>query len=1375
MTRMVCSANWKTFWAWAVTGSLALAPVPSVAQALRNSAELEQEFRLQIRPILQRFCHECHAGDRTEAEIDLSVFVDMSKVRKQTKVWQKIRTMLDSGQMPPKKSKQPPPAQRKLLLQWVRDHLRREAQARAGDPGPVTLRRLSNDEYTYSIRDLTGIASLDPARQFPVDGAAGEGFTNTGSGLVMSPALVQKFLDAAKSISEHAVLGPNDIRFSAYATRRDQSDELMARIQEFYRRFTSDGGGSRVNLQGIVFDTNQGGRLPLLRYLAATIAEREALVGGSKTLEAVAQQHKLNGRYLALLWHALNGDARTPQSPPLDSVRRNWRNAGPADAAALVTEVEKWQSTLWKFNSIGHIGRVGGPRAWMEPANPVTMRQELKLKLPPSPGGQDVVFYLVVGDAGDGREQDVVVWKNPRLEGGGQPPLPLSKVAGLQQRLLELRRALLQNTARFLSVAAQAGRQPNTKQLAAAHNLNADALQIWLNYLGLADSGPVAVRGHFTKTMSKAANYDFVKGWGTPATPSVVANASDQEVRIPGISRPHSVVVHPSPSLYAAVGWQSPLTGVIRVQSRIADAHPECGNGVAWYLQHRTSAKTGNLWTGDFAVRGTATMPAKTLTVRKGELISLLVGPRQGNHACDLTEVNLVITEATGAKRVWDLAADVSGNILQSNPHADSHGHPGVWHFYKGALTEIAQAPASLVSIPSGSLLAQWQAEKDDAKRRTLADRIQALVTGKPPTAADSADGRLYRQIHQVVAAVNHTALAAAQESLDKRFGSQRDDVTANDMLVRAPSIVEFRVAASLIAGRELVASGIMHPKHGRSGSTQLSLTSARPTQVALNPSLPVLVGGDAAQARVNQGFDAFRQLFPAALCYARIVPVDETVTLTLFHREDSQLRRLMLDDQQAAQLDRLWDELYFVSQEPLKLVVAFEQISEFATQDRPDLVKAFKPMLKPITDRATAFRRRLLATEPQHMQSVLRIADRAWRRKLTDGEQSALRALYRTLRQSGNSHGQAIRLTLARVLTSPAFLYRREQTVPGKQATPVSPPELATRLSYFLWSSLPDGKLREVADQGGLIHEKSLLAETRRMLSDHRVRRLAIQFACQWLHVRGFDQNDDKNEKLYPQFAGLRGAMYEESVRFFEDMIRNNGSILGLIDADHTFLNEALAKHYGIDDVRGAEWRRVDGVRQHGRGGVLGMSSVLASQSGASRTSPILRGNWVFETLLGQRLPRPPANVPQLPETVPGDLTARQLIERHSSAPGCAKCHSQIDPYGFALERYDTIGRLRPGSVNTKTRLADGQRVEGLQGLRDYLLKQKRDVVVRQFCRKLLGYALGRSVQLSDEPLLERMRQVLETQDYGFHSAVETIVVSPQFREVRGRDMIED
>ena len=342
------------------------------------------------------------------------------------------------------------------------------------------------------------------------------------------------------------------------------------------------------------------------------------------------------------------------------------------------------------------------------------------------------------------------------------------------------------------------------------------------------------------------------------------------------------------------------------------------------------------------------------------------------------------------------------------------------------------------------------------------------------------------------------------------------------------------------------------------------------------------------------------------------------------------------------------------------------------------------------------------------------------------------------------------------------------EQPADGKHPAPVTDLELATRLSYFLWSSLPDEELRAAAQSGRLTDDQVLLAQTRRMLKDPRTRRLAIQFACQWLHVRDFDMHDGKNEKLYPEFAALRHDMYQETVGFLEDMFRNDGSILGLLAADHTFLNESLARHYGIEGLKGIQWQRVDGVQARGRGGILGMATFLASQSGASRTSPILRGNWVYETLLGERLPRPPAGVPQLPETVPSGLTARQLIEHHTSVAACARCHAKIDPYGFALEQYDAIGRLRPQAVDTKTTLVDGKMIQGIDGLRDYLTKDRRDDVIRQFCRKLLGYGLGREVQLSDEPLLAVMENKLDESDYRFRTAIETIVLSKQFQMIR-------
>ena len=1367
--------------AYFLTAALTLVPRVSAGQDDPSVTKLAQDFQPKIRPLLKQYCYECHAGDRTEAEIDLGSVTSMSEVRKSPKTWQRVREMLDSSQMPPKEAKQPSDTERSELRKWVRGYLVAEAKARAGDPGPVVLRRLSNAEYTYTMRDLTGIESLDPTREFPIDGAAGEGFTNTGNALVMSPSLIRKYLDAAKEIASHAVLLPDGIRFSPHVTRRDWTDEMVARIQTFHRDFTVSRGGSAVNLQGIQFETNQGGRLPLDRYLAATLANRDAMASGKKSVKTVAREHGLNAKYLGIVWEALTADSKEDDSFLLDQVRARWRAAQPKDVPALTAEIAAWQKALWKFSSIGHIGRAGGAKAWMEPVTPIVANREFKLKLPESPKDKDVIVYLSASDAGDGNASDFVVWKNARLEGGNRPPLLLRDVAGLRERLTKLRREMLSKTAKYLAAAAEAATDPTTDPkelqakitaLAAKHHVDAALLTVWLDYLNLRVGEPVAVKGHFEKKMLNASNYEFINGWGSHDTPLILANSSDQEVRIPGISRPHSVIVHPSPTLFSAVGWSSPVSGVVRVEARIADAHPECGNGVEWFVQHRTGRKVGNLWQGDFGTRGTATMPAKTIAVREGDLVSFVVGPRGGNHGCDLTEINLVITETGGGQRTWDLAKEISANILDGNPHADRHGNKQTWHFYNGPMAGVLKKQARPVAVPPGSRLARWLAEKDAGKRSELATRVQALAMGKPPAENSSPDAVLFENLQSLALPLDSTSLLKGVKP-DPRFGKHPlgHAMEMSDLVVKAHNVVEFHLPAELAAGRELVATGRLESEHGREGTVQLQISTAKPDNRGLAPGQPIVVeDGSKTRGRIDSALAGFRNLFPPAVCYDRIVPVDEAVTLTLFFREDHHLKRLMLDKAQTAELDRLWDELLYVTQEPLKYQVAFEQIREFATQDRPDLVKEWAPLVDGVNARAKAFQKRLVKTEPAHIKALLEFADQAWRRRLTVSEQQKLRNLYHKLRDNELSHHEAIRLTLARVLTSPAFLYRLEKPSSGEKAAPVSSLELANRLSYFLWSSMPDDELRRVAEGGKLTDTKTLVAQTRRMLEDARTRRLAVQFACQWLHIRDFDQNDEKNEKLYPEFAKLRGEMYEESVRFFEDMFRNDGSVLELLNANHTFLNESLAKHYGIKGVRGTSFRRVDGVRERGRGGVLGMATVLASQSGASRTSPILRGNWIFETLLGERLPRPPAKVPQLPDTVPSELTARQLIERHSSVAACAKCHAKIDPYGFALEQYDAIGRLRPKAVDTKTKLADGKTIEGIDGLRDYLMQDRRENVVQQFCRKLLGYALGREVQLSDEPLLAELHQQLEGNDYRFNAAIELIVTSRQFRDIRGK-----
>ncbi|MST01296.1 MAG: DUF1592 domain-containing protein, partial [Pedosphaera sp.] len=537
----------------------------------------------------------------------------------------------------------------------------------------------------------------------------------------------------------------------------------------------------------------------------------------------------------------------------------------------------------------------------------------------------------------------------------------------------------------------------------------------------------------------------------------------------------------------------------------------------------------------------------------------------------------------------------------------------------------------------------------------------------------------------------------------------------------------------------------------------------------------PILVlDGSAARKRIEAALDQFRQIFPAALCYTKIVPVDEVVTLTLFYREDDALKRLMLDDAQAADLDRLWAELYFVSHEPLKLVDAFDQLWQFATQDADP--SAFTPMREPIRKRAAKFREELVAAEPGQIEAIMNFAAQAWRRPLTTADKDELRALYRRLRTQELPHDDALRMTLARVFIAPAFLYKLETPKAGKTQAPITDTELAARLSYFLWSSAPDAELAALAAAGKLRNPEALVAQTRRMSKDARVRRLAVEFGAQWLHTRDFDKHDEKSERHFPTFTSVRGALNEEPVRFFADLFQRDGSVLALLDADYTFVNGTLAQHYGIAGVTGDEWRRVDGVRAQGRGGLLGFGATLAKQSGASRTSPILRGNWLSETLLGERLPRPPKGVPTLPEVPPAGLTERALTEKHSSDPQCAGCHARIDPFGFALERYDAIGRWRTKdaaglAIDTRTRTLDGTELDGIDGLRNYLLTKRREAFTRQFCRKLLGYALGRGVQLSDQPLIETMQARLAANEYRVAVAIELIVSSRQFCEIRNRE----
>lgn len=1375
-------------------------------------ADPKQAFKQTIQPVLKQYCLDCHSTKKQKGDLDLERFTSLDLVKRDPIVWEHSLDQIRDQEMPPKGKPRPSPEQMKLLTDWMQSTLDDIALASAGDPGPVVLRRLSNMEYTYTLRDLTGVESLDPAKEFPVDGAAGEGFTNAGAALVMSPALLTKYLDAAKDVAAHMVLTPTGIRFSAGTSSRDATDETLAKIRAFYARFSDTGEEHAVEVGGTGKVSNKGGVLPLDKYLTAVTQERGAILNGTKAFADVARERGLSAKYLELLWAMLQD---TRASLVLDPLRSKWRQ-GRLTAA----DIEPWQKALWRFAIVGHLGKVGGPKSWLEPVTPLAAQNEMRMKLQPPKDGGDLTLYLSASDAGDGNGNDFAVWENARLITPGRGELALRDVRSVMQQMMRHRDAAVESAERCLAAANEAESAKDMADLdvlAKKHNVDARMLAGWLNHLGIT-GGALKLEPLLVKKTESVQNYNFIKGWAGESALSVLANSSDATVRIPGEMKPHSIATHPSPRLASVIAWRSPVTGTLRISGTVQDGHTACGNGILYSLELRRGQTRELLAAGESKGATVISLgPLENVRVSPGDVIALVIDPKGSDHGCDHTPVNLTLNDG---KLEWDLVKDILPDILASNPHADHHGNSAVWHFLSQPASG-ADTPA--IAMGSESLLSKWRKTNDAAERAQIAAQVQQLLQHDDETKASAAD----RDLRNHLLAFNGPLLAEAWRSVKAQPGAigspygigpaffgrhpKGGDVAPTSICVQAPSVIEVRLPAAMLTGAELVVAGRLHPTSGGEASVQMQVLTAKPVapsglQAATAMSVketgawnsskppvmfdaPILVhDGSEARRRFEKAFDDFRALFPAALCYTKIVPADEVVTLTLFHREDEQLRRLILDEEQTAELDRLWEELHFVSEDALTLVDAFEQIWQYSTQDGPNAPngdKRLEPLREPIMRGAETFKKLKIEYEPRQVQAVIDFAPRAWRRPLTDKEQNELRAIYGQLRKQDLPHTTAMRLMLARVLTSPAFLYRGEKATPGPKASQVSDWEIATRLSYFLWSSAPDTELTQLAATGKLHDPEVLAAQAKRMLKDERIRRLATEFGCQYLHVREVAELDEKSERHFPTFVDVRESMQEEVTRFFIDLFQNNRSVMSLLDADYTFVNAELAKHYGMKAeewgqknisaqspaptlLPASDWHRIDGLHARGRGGLLGFAATLSKQAGASRTSGILRGAWLTEVILGEKLPVPPKGVPTLPEETPAGLSERQLIERHSSDANCAGCHKRIDPFGFALEGFDAIGRTR--QADTKVVLPDGTPVEGLEGLRTYLIEKRRDDFMRQFSRKLVGYALGRSVQLSDKPLIESMTK---SEAHRFAALVELIVRSPQFREVRGRDFI--
>ncbi|MCU0979414.1 MAG: DUF1592 domain-containing protein [Pirellulaceae bacterium] len=1261
---------------------------PAGAAAL--SAEHRESFEKKIHPLLVKACGNCHGKEPKDNDLDLTSFGTAQAILAKPKVLGDVAERLRLGDMPPKDAPQPSEAEREQLLGWINAALDAEATARAGDPGPVTLRRLSNAEYDNAIRDLTGV-DMRPtrAREFPTDSVGGEGFANVGDAMPVTPELVERYHQTARDVAARVVLLPTGFRFSPSTERPDWAEEALRPLRSFHARHAGPDGEP-----------------PLTAHLAATLKHRDRLTrGGPAAVAAVAAEEKLNATYLAALWTGLNG--KSARQAEVDALTKQWQEKAAQIEAEKQRRQTAFQSAKQKIESQWASSKRVLAESKVAEGGSVPFERKVSVQR------GELLLLTVLPNENYGADSTLVEWTIRETTGEQRT----WGVADLVPNLLK-------------------------------GNPWSDNHEARWSFLETTSTP-----AFLTERRDSNAGRPELKSWSLGSEPSVFVNSAAEPAQVWTKLPARSFFVHPGQNRPVAVAWTSPIAGELLVTGRVADAHPAGLDGVSFELSHVAAPELGQ------ALADLGSVPAGLPDPGLPPDMLALVREKWREATTDPAPVLAEI------KAIQDQL--FQGNYKKNAALAVGNGFPAWEDLRRVVAHERVQGAAReplfrMVALPAQpDTFVVW-----DRLRLEGGDGPPLVFAEHPElgAAVEQASGLKFGQ-HPQGRPVPKSALvtaAGAEIVIDLKKLPEpllkaltlprflRADVSLDEASPETASVQAFLIAAT-----------------GGGGNLAEPVATATPG----DPRAAQIVHPRVAAERARPAAE-FRALFPPAVLFQPIIPRDAQGSVFLYRREDEPLRRLLLDDAGRAELDRLWSELEFVSEQALATPIAYAGLVQYYRKPNDGArimffyIQEFEEQIK---REEAAFLAAQVAAEPRHLDALLAFAARAWRRPLDANERAAILASYHADRKDGVKHDPAFRAALARVLSSPWFLYRVEQPASGPHWQPVSGDELATRLSFLLWDSIPDDELRA---KSARLREPAVMEEQlRRMLKDGRMRGMAEEFGARWLGVRDFAANHGRSLKHFPEFTPvLRDALAEEPVRFFEDLLVNDRPVADVIAADVVVINDVLAKHYGIPGVTGPEWRRVERVSAYGRGGFLGFGAVIAKQSAAARTSPIKRGAWLVR-LLGERLPNPPPGVPPLPETPPAGLSVREITERHRQDPKCADCHVRIDPYGMAMERFDAIGRLRPASElkpgDTKGTLRDGTEIDDIAGLRDYFAGPRREDLLRTLARKLTGYALGRAVMTSDRKLVDELTKTMAGGGR-WSDALLVIVQSEQFRCIR-------